>query len=182
MNEQPTKRRRRLTREQTFALLPRQTKHGFIMYAFPPHPYEVRNARNPNAEYQACCLDPREWHGKGKWRAVEPSEPFSYKGRFRWARDLECSCGQRIFGSEYSPDAGEKKRPPTAAKQIRKMPYGSSEQRAAADAWYRRFAQFAERHPIIAEAVWDTIHHNDVFYTARQRWLFSQPEPEEATP
>jgi hypothetical protein len=57
------------------------------------------------------------------------------------------------------------------ARKVEGMDYGTPAQHKAADAWYARFLRFAESHPLLAEAVWNRLHLNDVWYTARRRWL-----------
>ena len=59
----------------------------------------------------------------------------------------------------------------TTAKQIEAMDYGTPAQMAAADAWYLHFVAFAERHPLLAECVWQRLHNHEVWYLARSRWM-----------
>jgi hypothetical protein len=54
------------------------------------------------------------------------------------------------------------------AKQIEAMPYGSPQQLQAASHWLERFEQFAESHPLAAEAVWHRLFSQDVWYIARR--------------
>lgn len=57
------------------------------------------------------------------------------------------------------------------AKAIEGMDYGTPAQHQAADRYYARFLRFAETHPLLAECVWGRLHNNDVWYSARRRWL-----------
>jgi hypothetical protein len=57
-------------------------------------------------------------------------------------------------------------------KQIEAMAYGSPEQTRAADRWYFRLMKFrSAAHEEMMDAIWNRVHHSDVGYEARQRFV-----------
>lgn len=57
-------------------------------------------------------------------------------------------------------------------KQIEQLPYGSPEQINASDKWYMENVEH------ITEDEWEDLHNQDVWYTARQRWMAKELENE----